>query len=575
VASPPAGGAPGADEVEISQTFGTISEFFFLTLRAMHIVGPCRIVKDYHKLSHELYRLQQQLQASQDSIDQVMHLEQEINILFERRLCYEVVFQDLSLLDDLIKFARLAARWLLRLANAPASIVPLPSPASKMFTMVPEFAFEVVLDTIKLVAQTMPSVLELMNLPTLHDFCNFLMAFASSQEHIKSPHLRGKILEVMSYLIPKGASHGFEHEGGNLSTLFQEHTISTTSLIPTLTQFYIDIEVTGSHNQFYEKHTYRHYMGELLLYVAQFPNYLASIQKESENMEKFTRFVNMMLNDVIYYNGEVLESLAKIRKMEIDRLDTAAWEAQSDEDKERLDKELKDLEGTVSSYIRHSTQILKIMRLLTEKTLAPFLLDDMIQRMAEALNFVLDKIAGKKTMELKVSNPEKLGFKPKDMLSLLSEIYMNLAVSDTFAMAVVKDGRCYNQKTLVKVSNLLSNHALMDVDFIARFNKFVALCKECETEAMELDQQLADIPDEFEDPITCTIMMDPVRLPTSGTCIDRTTAVRHLLGDETDPFNRMRLTIDMLEPQEELKARIHAFVAQRKLDSSTASAPSP
>lgn len=79
------------------------------------------------------------------------------------------------------------------------------------------------------------------------------------------------------------------------------------------------------------------------------------------------------------------------------------------------------------------------------------------------------------------------------------------------------------------------------------------------------------------DPITCCLMEEPVTLPTSGkvlaflSCsvsllslsvclshdspqaeapqiVDRSTITRHLLSDQTDPFNRAKLTVDMLQP---------------------------
>ena len=40
-----------------------------------------------------------------------------------------------------------------------------------------------------------------------------------------------------------------------------------------------------------------------------------------------------------------------------------------------------------------------------------------------------------------------------------------------------------------------------------------------------------------------------VLLPTSGNIMDRSSIMRHLLSDETDPFNRKHLTPDMLVPQ--------------------------
>ena len=42
-------------------------------------------------------------------------------------------------------------------------------------------------------------------------------------------------------------------------------------------------------------------------------------------------------------------------------------------------------------------------------------------------------------------------------------------------------------------------------------------------------------------------MMDPVILP-SGTIMDRSVILRHLLNSNTDPFSRRKLTEDMLQP---------------------------
>eukprot|EP01048_Picozoa_sp_COSAG05_P022301 COSAG05_NODE_4413_length_1526_cov_1.395936_3_plen_86_part_00 len=39
---------------------------------------------------------------------------------------------------------------------------------------------------------------------------------------------------------------------------------------------------------------------------------------------------------------------------------------------------------------------------------------------------------------------------------------------------------------------------------------------------------------------------NPVILPASSVTIDRDTIARHLLSDSTDPFNRSKLTMDML-----------------------------
>ena len=64
---------------------------------------------------------------------------------------------------------------------------------------------------------------------------------------------------------------------------------------------------------------------------------------------------------------------------------------------------------------------------------------------------------------------------------------------------------------------------------------------------MKRDEDYDDAPDEFKDPIMDELMEDPVLLPTSGKIMDRKHINRHLLSDQMDPFNRQKLTEDMLK----------------------------
>lgn len=79
-----------------------------------------------------------------------------------------------------------------------------------------------------------------------------------------------------------------------------------------------------------------------------------------------------------------------------------------------------------------------------------------------------------------------------------------------------------------------------------------------------LDADLGDIPDEFADPIMATLMLDPVKLPTSGQVMDRSHIRAHLLSNPRDPFNRNPLRIEDLVPDDELRKRIEAWVAERR-----------
>jgi ubiquitin conjugation factor E4 B len=51
----------------------------------------------------------------------------------------------------------------------------------------------------------------------------------------------------------------------------------------------------------------------------------------------------------------------------------------------------------------------------------------------------------------------------------------------------------------------------------------------------------------LSDPLMCTVMTDPVILP-SGVIMDRSVITKHLLNSSTDPFNRLPLTAEQLVP---------------------------
>lgn len=77
------------------------------------------------------------------------------------------------------------------------------------------------------------------------------------------------------------------------------------------------------------------------------------------------------------------------------------------------------------------------------------------------------------------------------------------------------------------------------------------------------EDDFADAPDEFRDPLMDTLMNDPVLLP-SGTIMDRPIITRHLLNSNTDPFNRQPLNEAMLIPDTELRDRIVAWKREKR-----------
>jgi ubiquitin conjugation factor E4 B len=65
-------------------------------------------------------------------------------------------------------------------------------------------------------------------------------------------------------------------------------------------------------------------------------------------------------------------------------------------------------------------------------------------------------------------------------------------------------------------------------------------------------------------------MTDPVILPMSRQTVDRSTIRSHLLSDPHDPFNRSPLKIEDVVEDTELKAKIVAWIAEKKAEARAA-----
>lgn len=96
--------------------------------------------------------------------------------------------------------------------------------------------------------------------------------------------------------------------------------------------------------------------------------------------------------------------------------------------------------------------------------------------------------------------------------------------------------------------------------YIKLVDQLITVEKEIKSKIIDYD----DAPDEFIDPLTMLVMNDPVELPSSKVIIDRVTIETHLLSDPTDPFNRSKLTREMLIPCSELKQKIDKYIEEKK-----------
>lgn len=174
------------------------------------------------------------------------------------------------------------------------------------------------------------------------------------------------------------------------------------------------------------------------------------------------------------------------------------------------------------------------------------------------LNDFLLHLVGKKRRSFKVKNLQEVEFKPKELVAEICDIYLNLGSEDSFCQAISRDGRSYSEELFPLAQEVL-NLVGKDPFYMNRFAQLGAKINEFRRQYELEEMNFDDAPDEYLDPIMSNLMSDPVILPNSRTVVDRGTIARHLLSDQTDPFNRSPLTLQEVIPDTELKAKIEAW----------------
>lgn len=188
-----------------------------------------------------------------------------------------------------------------------------------------------------------------------------------------------------------------------------------------------------------------------------------------------------------------------------------------------------------------------MLNYMTSEVIEPFLVNEIVDRLAAMLDYNLVQLVGPKCTELKVKNPEKYHFQPRKLLSEIIDVYLHLN-SDTFVEAVARDGRSYRKEYFSRAASILQKHGLKSLDDIHALERFVTRVELAVQTGIEEEEEMGEAPEEFLDPIFFSLMEDPVLLPTSSVIVDRSTIRAHLLGDTRDPFNRMPLSMDMVQP---------------------------
>jgi ubiquitin conjugation factor E4 B len=550
-----------------------ISDIFYLTLALGHY-GLQKTIRTFEDLSKEHDEVRRHLDNMtadntwmgtplQGRVEAaIKQMKDEIDKIQAAQMAGLTQLYDPEFLFRSNTFTSFVITWLIRYADPrkahPKPIVelPLPKEVPLDFRVLPEFIPEDVIDYLYFAVRHGPSSLELTG---KEEVLIFTITFMLSTWWIKNPFLKNKIIDILfcSCFTYKGQS-------SLLGSLLNSHPVALKYLMPALTHFYIEVEQTGASSQFYDKFNARRSIAYVLKTVWGNPAHREALKKETQNIDKFVRFVNLMINDVTYLMDESLSELSQIYNIQQEMANQAAWGALPLQQRREREGSLHSLERQATSYTQLGNSTVDMLKIFTAETKEPFMMPEIIDRLAAMLDYNLDALVGPRCNDLRVENKEKYHFNPRQLLSDVVQVYLNLDDQDAFIRAVAGDGRSYKKELFEHAAKICSKNNLKSPAEVEELMLFVGKVEEAKV-VLEAEEDLGEIPDEFLDPLMFTVMRDPVILPTSRTIIDRSTIKSHLLSDAKDPFNRTPMTIEEVTPDTELKARIEAFLVERRI----------
>lgn len=559
-----------------------ITECFFMTIGAHHTGLISTINKYMQHLKHisDVKRSLEELEGARSEWQTtpmapryeaaIVKTKGMVDELLKQELAYESVLHDTATLSRSLQFYNFVALWLVKLVDPKGNGLPLPDTIPEAFASLPEYVVEDIADLLLFISRTVPQALD--SVP-LDDMIKFIIIFINSVAYIRNPYLRAKLVEVIAVLTPD--MQGYRRRTSRFGEIIERHPLALSHLASSLMRFYVDVENTGSHTQFYDKFNIRYNIATIFKNLWSSPDHKAQFIQESKSGDYFVRFANMLMNDLTYLLDESLSKLAEIRDIELAKENPETWNAQAPEIRQTREQSFASAEKMVKTFLIFGKETLNLFLYFTEAAPYPFLRPELIDRLAGMLDYNLIKMAGPEAQKLKVKNAEKYSWNPRGLIVQLVRVFVNLSPIENnspkmdFIVAVSKDGRSYKKDIFKNAVEILKKYSLVENEIIERFDHFIDLVEESLKSGQEEEEELGDIPEEYQDALMFTLMKDPVLLPSSKTVVDRSTIVSHLLSENFDPFNRSHLTIDMVIPMPELKQKIEDWVASKRAEKNT------
>lgn len=492
---------------QVGGTPNFISQVFFLTMAAHHY-GTEAAGARLNFLDKELKEMEKRVEELELERHKFVNDPPNLRMFdaavgkfkdkIDTGLSYKHAVQGI-LLDDLcqarsMQFMRYVMVWLLRLVShhqdfpAQPLQLPLPQEEPEGFKCLPEYFLEVVISNFKFIMRNMPHIITSTQADELVILC---ITFLQSSEYIKNPYLKSGLITIMSH----GVWPVYNRPKGILGDLLFSLPFANQYLLHGLMKFYIEIETTGAHNQFFEKFNTRFEIFQIIKCFWPNPIYREQLSRESQvNVNFFVRFVNLLLNDVTFVLDESLTAFIDIHSTSEELQHTTDMDEALRQEKE---ESLARAKEKAKSYMQLTNESVAMLKLFTEALADSFTMPEIVQRLADMLDYNLDSMVGARSSQLIVENPNAYAFNPKSLLAEIVDIYLNLKDKESFVFAVARDGRSYKPAMFEKTTLILKKWALQSSENIRAWKNLLQKFKKAKEVEEQAEEDLGDIPEEF------------------------------------------------------------------------------
>lgn len=400
--------------------FNFVTECFFLTHAVLH-EGLGSIVRQYGELMQEISRKSRSLQSMDPSAIMHQQVQAELDQLFAMNLAIRVHLQDPQLTADVIAFFEWTAHWIRfhqeqaveasgaaaaaaaassssAAAAAPASpssaastpaTASTPAPAAPaasgrilpLAALIPEPIIETLAEYISYLGRFQSSQLSSLPQSSYGMILELVLALAAGPFALKNPHLRSNLAEFLLFLLPPDHVATPNH-------IFAASPVMVERLVPTLLELYVSVE--DGRGMYYAKFSARNNITALLEFLWQLPAHksrLLTIASDFGAQSLFTRFTNVLCNDMIFLLDSALKELTEIRATQVAMDDQHAWAAQTQQVQQERQRAYAQSEQGATSCLQLANATVHLLHYLSAEVVAPFVTPEFAQRIAAMLDY--------------------------------------------------------------------------------------------------------------------------------------------------------------------------------------------